>query len=279
MKNSTKLSINYHRRTLGQHFLVHANTAYWIVRQAGITARDLVIEIGPGRGILTNALSETGARIFAIEKDHGLCRYLKEHFIKQAQVTILEGDATRFQWETLSDENHPAILVGNLPYNVSTQILWHLLTRTHIFKKWLFLFQKEVAERICAKVGSSSYGALSVFVQSVTRPTLIRIFPPNFFTPRPKVDSALVSFEMIQMEGMSHRMNEMHFVQIVKSAFSHRRKMLRNNLKYLFEGNVTAMQYVLKSVGIEGTCRAQDLSVEDYLHLANAMADLKQIIE
>jgi len=278
MKNSTNLPDSYHRHALGQHFLVHSNTAYWIARQAGVTARDLVIEIGPGRGILTNALSETGARIIAIEKDKELCKYLKKHFIKQTHVTILEGDATRFQWETLSDKKHPAILVGNLPYNVSTQILWHLLTQTHIFKKWQFLFQKEVAERICAKVGSSSYGALSVFVQSVTRPTLIRIFPPNFFTPPPKVDSALVSFEMIQMEGMSH-MHKRPLVEIVKSAFSHRRKMLRNNLKYLFDGNVTAMERLLKSVGIEGTCRAQDLSVEDYLRLANAMADLKQTIE
>ena len=270
MKTTKDSFITHPKRSLGQNFLVDPNTARWIVRQLEVSPNDHVIEIGPGKGILTQALLETGARITAIEKDTSLYEYLKKE-LQSPLLTILEGDATTFPWQTLTDEENPAILVGNLPYNVSTQILWNLLPRTKIFKKWQFLFQKEVAERICANVGTASYGALSVFVQSVTRPSLVRIFPPRFFSPPPKIDSALVAFEMRPLSSPTP-MQDKDFIRLVKAAFSHRRKMLRNNLKSLFGGDADTLESALASLGLTGTLRAQNLTVEDYLKLAAMLA-------
>ena len=270
MNPTGNLSVIYPKHSLGQNFLVDPNTARWIVRQLEVSPNDHVIEIGPGKGILTRALLETGAQITAIEKDTSLCEYLKKE-LQSPLLTILEGDATAFPWQTLTDEENPAILVGNLPYNVSTQILRNLLPRTKIFKKWQFLFQKEVAERICANVGTASYGALSVFVQSVTRPSLVRIFPPRFFSPPPKIDSALVTFEMLPLSSPTP-MQGKDFIRLVKTAFSHRRKMLRNNLKSLFGGDADTLESVLASLGLTGTLRAQNLTVEDYLKLAAMLA-------
>ena len=218
---------------------------------------------------MTRALGEAGAKVFAIERDENLCRYLKKIFSGWTKIEIITGNATHFPWETLADAENPVILVGNLPYNISTQILRHLLLRTHLFKRWQFMFQKEVAERICAKPGERSYGALSVYVQSVTSPALLKVFPPNYFIPHPKVDSALVTFEMLRARK-SNPMHNRYFVQIVKAAFSHRRKMLRNNLKILTDGNMERLTELLETAGIEGVQRAQNLTVEDYLHLAKA---------
>ncbi len=254
------------KRALGQHFLADLNTARWIVRQAEVLPSDRVIEIGPGRGMLTRALLLTGAEIFAVEKDEDLTIRLRETFGGEKNVTILQGDATQVSWESLSDSRHPAILMGNLPYNVSTQILWRLLSQTHLFKRWFFLFQKEVADRFCANVGTASYGALSVFVQSVTHPSLLRIFPPHYFIPAPKVDSALVAFQMKSVSRPTP-MEDRLFIQLVKAAFSHRRKMLRNNLKHLFQSPV-AMDAAFDRVGITGTMRAQELTLRHYLELA-----------
>ncbi len=259
------------KRALGQHFLADINTARWIVRQAGLSAEDRVIEIGPGTGVMTRAILETGAHVIAIEKDPGLCEHLKSIFGESGNIEIIQGDATRFPWESLTDAARPAVLLGNLPYNVSTLILRHLLTKTRFFKKWQFLFQKEVAERICAKAGDSNYGILSVFTQSVTRPSILKILLPRAFFPPPKVDSALVSFEMLPFPASSP-MEDRLFIQIVKAAFSHRRKMLKNNLKHLFRGDIEAVEACLDAIGLKGTLRAQNLTVQDYLKLAKILA-------
>ncbi len=261
------------KRSLGQHFLSNANTARWIVGQADITPSDRVIEIGAGRGMMTEILLETGAEIFAIEKDEDLFRYLKRIFKGQQNLEVILGDATEFKWEALSNPSNPAILMGNLPYSISTQILWQLLPRTHLFKRWLFLFQKEVAKRICAEVKTAPYGALSVFVQSVTHPTLLKIFSPSHFIPRPKVDSALVLFKTKALTSSSPMQNGT-FIHTVKSAFSHRRKMLRNNLKYLFPPNSEGIESIFKVLNIKGNMRAQDLTVQDYLRLAEKLDSL-----
>ena len=258
------------KRSLGQNFLADFNTARWIVRQAGILPTDLVIEIGPGRGMLTRALIPTGAEIFAIEKDKYLASHLKKTFKKVKKLTFLEGDAARFPWDTLAEPEKRAIVMGNLPYNVASQILWRLLPRTNLFKRWLFLFQKEVADRLCAPVGSRSYGALSVFVQSVTRPSLLKVLPPSYFIPPPQVDSALVAFQMIPMSPPTPMQDNL-FIQIVKTAFSHRRKMLRNNLKNLFQSLNIASEFAFEQAGVKGSMRAQELTVRHYVHLTDTL--------
>ena len=272
MEPPKSLPIPRPKRSLGQNFLTDPNTARWIVRQLQVSPNDHVIEIGPGKGILTQALLETGVeKVTAIEKDRSLFEHLKARFSPHPGFRLIEGDATNFPWESIIDKTAPAILVGNLPYNVSTQILWNLLGKTEYFKVWQFLFQKEVAERICAEVGTSSYGALSVFVQSVTRPSISRVFPPKFFYPPPKIDSALVFFEMLPLTPPTP-MQDKHFIRVVKAAFSHRRKMLRNNLKPLFGNDTDRLESLLNTIGLKGTLRAQNLTVQDYIRLTSMLA-------
>jgi len=253
------------KRSLGRHFLAHSETALWIAGHGAINNQDTVIEIGPGTGILTEVLADTGARIFAIEKDARLFPHLDKKFKNQKNVTIIEGDATRFPWETLIQETHPAVLMGNLPYNVSTRILFKWLFCTPLFRKWVFLFQKEVANRICAKANDSSYGALSVFVQSMTRPEGLGVLSPGNFKPPPKVYSELVGFSMKVVAPPPIR--DENFVKVVRTAFAHRRKMLRNNLKSLFPERPSLLEHILTESGIEGTRRAQSLALEDFLRL------------
>jgi len=262
------------RRSLGQHFLAHAETARWIAGYGAISRQDTVVEIGPGTGILTEALADTDAQVFAIEKDTRLFSHLNKKFKNRKNVTIIEGDATTFSWETLVQKTRPAVLMGNLPYNVSTRILFELLFYTPLFRKWVFLFQKEVANRICAKVSESSYGALSVFVQAMTRPETLGVLSPGDFKPPPKVYSALVGFSMKTVVPPPIR--DKNFIRVVRTAFAHRRKMLRSNLKPLTNGNPETLKKYLETAGIEGTQRAQDLSVDDYLRLSEVLESRKE---
>jgi 16S rRNA (adenine1518-N6/adenine1519-N6)-dimethyltransferase len=220
--------------------------------------------------MLTEVLADTGACVFAIEKDTRLFSHLNKKFKTRKNVTIIEGDATTFPWETLVQKTRPAVLMGNLPYNVSTRILFELLFYTALFRKWVFLFQQEVANRICAKANESSYGALSVFVQAMTRPENLGTLSPGDFKPPPKVYSALVGFSM--KTAISSPIRDETFIRVVRAAFAHRRKMLRNNLKSLFPANPSRLEGLLSKSGIEGTRRAQSLTLEDFLRLTQTLS-------
>jgi len=263
------------KKRLGQHFLARSETAQWIAEHGAIVKHDTVVEIGPGTGILTEALAETGAHVYAIEKDNRLFSHLKTRFKTRENVTIIEGDATHFPWESLVTRARPAVLMGNLPYNVSTRILFNLLSHTYLFRKWVFLFQKEVADRICAKANAPSYGALSVLVQSMTFPENLGMLSPGDFNPPPKVYSALVGFSMKTLDTAP--VCDENFIRVVKTAFAHRRKMLRNNLKVLFIKHPSLLDSALAESGIEGTRRAQSLSLEDFFRLTKTISSLTQI--
>ncbi len=180
-------------RALGQNFVVDANTVRKIARLADVTSETHVVEIGAGLGSLTLALAETGARVTAIEIDKYLIDELRHNTRDLANVTVVHTDAMAIDWqELLPAEGGPYVLVANLPYNVATPLVADLLDFVPQIHRMLVMVQKEVGERLAAKVGDDAYGAVSVKIAYWTEASLAGLVPPSVFLPQPNVDSALV---------------------------------------------------------------------------------------
>ncbi|MDH4099403.1 MAG: 16S rRNA (adenine(1518)-N(6)/adenine(1519)-N(6))-dimethyltransferase RsmA [Nitrospirota bacterium] len=250
-------------KALGQNFLVDHGAVRRIVEAAEVDQEDTVLEIGPGKGVLTAALAEKAGQVVALEFDRHLAESLMSDFSGADNVRIIYADALEFPLETLP---HPLKVVANLPYSVATPILFRLLENRHCLSRMVLMFQKEVAERILAEPGGRDYGVLSVMVQAFTRPKLEFVLPPDAFRPRPKIDSAVVSFETPSVPRVA-LVDENAFRRVVKAAFSQRRKTLRNSLKALLGERV---EEVLLTVGIDPMRRAETLTLEEFARLSVA---------
>ena len=178
------------KRSLGQNFLADPNICRRIVASVELAPGDPVLEIGPGRGALTRFLAEHAGPVLALEKDSALVRWLREEF---PSVGVVHADGLNFCWEG-TDALPGLSLVGNLPYNVASPMIWEMVSRCRTFKSMLFMVQKEVALRLTANAGSRTYGALSAWVGSFVRAEYVFTVPPHVFRPQPKVDSAIVRF-------------------------------------------------------------------------------------
>ena len=253
------------KKSLGQNFLLDLNLTARIARQAGPLKGFDVVEIGPGPGGLTRAILAEGAeRVIAIERDARCLPALDEiasHY--PGKLLVIEGDALREHYAPRVERQ--ARIIANLPYNVATPLLtgW-LLSEPwpSWFSSMTLMFQKEVAERICAKPGSKAYGRLSILAQWRTRPHIAFDVGPKAFTPPPKVTSSVVVFEPIE-KPLPCEAKKLE--QVTQAAFGQRRKMLRVALKSL--GGMA----LLDKAGIEGEVRAETLSVEEFVRLANAL--------
>src|SRR2546423_1759505 len=181
------------RKSLGQHFVVDPNTVRRIARLAGVGPGDRVLEIGAGLGSLTLALAETGAAVTAVEIDRHLVPLLRET-VEPAGVTVVEGDAMALDWSALLGAG-PWTLVANLPYNVATPLVADLLDHVPAVHRMLVMVQREVGERLAAKVGDEAYGAVSVKIAYWATAKVVGLVPPTVFLPKPNVDSALVAIE------------------------------------------------------------------------------------
>lgn len=250
-------------KALGQNFLIDHGAVRGIVEAAELAPEETVLEIGPGKGVLTAALAEKAGQVIALEFDRHLAEQLTRDFAAVDNVRIIHADALEYPLETLPA---PLKVVANLPYSVATPILFKLLENRHRLSRMVLMFQKEVAERILAEPGGRDYGVLSVMVQAFTRPELEFILPPEAFRPRPKVDSAVVSFEIPSAPRVALA-DEAVFRRVVKAAFSQRRKTLRNSLKALL-GERT--EEVLLRVGIDPMRRAETLTLEEFARLSVA---------
>lgn len=251
-------------KALGQNFLVDHGAVHKIAEIADITPEDTVLEIGPGKGVLTAALAERAGQVIAIEFDRHLAELLTREFQGVDNVRIINADALSFPLDTLPS---PLKVVANLPYSISTPILFRLIEYRHRFSRMVLMFQREVAERILAEPGGRDYGVLSVMVQVFTVPRMEFILPPEAFRPRPRIDSAVVSFEIPAAPRVAVA-DEAVFRRVVKAAFSQRRKTLRNSLKALL-GSET--EDVLMNVGIDPMRRAETLSLEEFARLSVAV--------
>jgi 16S rRNA (adenine1518-N6/adenine1519-N6)-dimethyltransferase len=258
------------RKRFGQNFLVSPGIIRKIVDAIAPRAGDTVVEIGPGLGALTEPLLERSDHLHVVEIDRDLIARLRSRFTPE-RLTIHEGDALEFDFGTLKGAG-PLKIVGNLPYNISSPLLFHLVPFAPLVYDMHFMLQKEVVDRMVAEPGSKDFGRLSVMLQYHYHMERLFIVPPGAFNPAPKVDSAIV--RMIP-RGMETRVgaddtaqDPALFARVVTTAFSQRRKMLRNTLReFISEAGLGAL-------GITPTARAEDISVAAYVRLANFLADL-----
>ena len=252
------------RKRFGQNFLIDQQVIADIVNAVAPRRTDCVVEIGPGLGALTDPLLKRLDHLHVIEIDRDIIVRLQQRYLPD-KLTIHQGDALTFDFAALNPGSAAGLhVVGNLPYNISTPLLFHLAGfASHVFEMH-FMLQKEVVERMVARPGTSDFGRLSVMLQYRFVMDWLLDVPPQSFDPAPKVDSALVRLIPRAPEDLSAR-DETRFAALVSAAFAQRRKMLRNNLKGILS------EAGFEQLGIAPTARAEELSVDDYIRIANAL--------
>ena len=254
-------------KRLGQNFLIDPNIVRKIVALAELRSGDHVVEIGPGRGILTEALSHAAGRVTAVEVDPRLHAYLETRQAELPNVELVCEDALAYPVESLPIGT---VVVANLPYYISTPLLFRLLDQRGRFPRMVLMLQAEVADRLVANPGGSDYGVLSVMAQYAADITKSFRVSAQCFRPRPEVASAVVLLRTKERTRLSQQ-DEVAFRALVKGAFAHRRKTLVNSLRD--EGyELLPVTEGLKRLNIAPTRRAETLSVEDFLRLAVALS-------
>jgi 16S rRNA (adenine1518-N6/adenine1519-N6)-dimethyltransferase len=253
-------------KRLGQHFLIDQNIVRKIVAAAEVTKEDTVLEIGPGRGVLTEALSRAVRRVVAIEVDPHLHRLLQTRQPQWNNVEVICADALAYPLESVESG---AVVVANLPYYISTPLLFKLLEQRPRFPRLVLMLQNEVADRLVAHPDSAEYGVLSVMAQSATDITKAFKVSANCFRPRPDVGSAVVVLRPRTTALLSPQA-EPAFAAVVKAGFAHRRKTLVNSLRdERYE--VDAVMRAVTDMGLAPTVRAETLSLERFIELAGRL--------
>jgi 16S rRNA (adenine1518-N6/adenine1519-N6)-dimethyltransferase len=249
------------RKSMGQNFLVDEEVARWIADQIYPDGAVFVVEPGPGLGAMTKHLLGRPQQLLLIEKDHELAPELQRHFGNQPGVTVLHEDATRVDKRSWYQHGDVRV-VGNLPYSVGGEILKHFLTPPTPVTSAVFMLQKEVCDRLAARVEDDSYGALSVLVQRDWQVEMLRVIPPEVFKPRPKVDSAVVRFTPRDPASLPV-CDRRQFERLVRLGFGQRRKQLKNLLPEAPGG----WQSLADALGKPVTLRAEELSLEQWVQL------------
>ncbi len=258
----------HEKKSLGQHFLTSRSALNAIVDIAEITPLDTVLEIGPGKGVLTEALLKRAGRVIAVEKDDRLIPYLAERFadeIASGKLSLIHDDALVFDPVTYHLKPNTYKLVANIPYYITGALLERFLSTTSQPSRMVLLVQKEVAERIIAKDGKESI--LSISIQAYGVPRYVKTVKARAFNPPPKVDSAILLIEHISRDFFSD-MEETTFFRIVHAGFAHKRKRLATNLKVL------APESVLGGARIPPNSRAEELSIGQWKILTQKISAL-----
>lgn len=242
-------------KALGQNFLVDANILRIIVEQADVRRTETVLEIGPGLGMLTGELIARAKKVVAIEKDRRLCRYLRGRF---PDIELMEGDAVEVELPRCDK------VVANLPYSISTPILERFVEGEAKPRRMVVTLQREVAQRLAATPRHKDYGALTLFTTLCYHVTVAHVISPHCFYPEPRVESAVVVLD--RRDPRVKPAPGAPFHEIVRLGFGHRRKMLKKLLAG--RGDIEA---AFASVGISATARAEELSLEQWIRLANVL--------
>ena len=270
------------RRALGQHFLRETGIARAVIDLVAPTARDLVVEIGPGDGALTPELGRRAGRVIALEVDRELAARLRGRALPN--VEVIDADARSWNYAALrsfeiggvrdSPPKPPmprVLVVGNLPYSVGKPILEALVTARTAIDEMALMLQKEVAERLAAPPGSKVYGALSVLTQIYCDVRLALRVPPDAFRPPPKVDSAVVHLRVLRAPRVALT-DERRFHTVVRAAFAHRRKMLVNSLAGGLGLPLDVVRAAVLGAGVDPQRRAETLTIGEFAALAAALA-------
>jgi 16S rRNA (adenine1518-N6/adenine1519-N6)-dimethyltransferase len=257
------------RKRFGQNFLHDPGIIQRIIEAINPQPEENLVEIGPGQGAITLELLAKLKRMHAVELDRDLVIPLAERCADVGALTIHNEDALKFDFSALASPEHPLRVVGNLPYNISTPILFHLLDQSEHISDMHFMLQKEVVERMAAQPGSKTYGRLSVMLQARCRVEALFTIGPGAFRPPPRVDSALV--RLVPYRQSPYQIDSWRvFGELVNQAFSQRRKTLRNSLKQW----LSAEQIV--AAGVDPATRPEQLSLREFAYLANRVVALSK---
>ena len=259
------------RKRLGQHFLVDRRALERIADALAPTKVDTVVEIGPGRGALTDLLVERAGRVVAIELERDLVPYLRARYAAAGNVEVIERDVLELR---LADAAGSAdfLLAGNVPYYITTPILFHALEAPRP-RRAVFLVQREVAERVVAPPGSKTYGALSVNVQAVAHAELVARVPPGAFKPPPSVESAVLRVTP-RDDPVVTPAEEERFRRFVQDAFGLRRKQLRRVVRTIVNADADRAEMIVAHAGLDPETRPESLSPEDFARLLASIASV-----
>ncbi|MBI3991390.1 MAG: ribosomal RNA small subunit methyltransferase A [Candidatus Omnitrophica bacterium] len=254
------------KKHLAQHYLTDKNIARKIVEESGIGISDFAVEIGPGRGILTEELVKVAKEVTGVEIDAGNAGYLKERFSGIEKLKIVCQDFLKFDLKAEYLKNEQKLkIIGNLPYNITTPILFYLFERRVFIKGATIMVQKEVANRIVAKPGTKAYGILSIAVQFYAAPSVILQVKHDAFYPKPKVDSAVLKLDFLEEPPVKISDADLFF-RIVKASFNQRRKIILNALASagILDLDKDAWNLIIKKAGFDSRIRGEALSMEDF---------------
>lgn len=253
------------RKRFGQNFLVDESVIFQIVHSIMPSPHDNIIEIGPGLGAMTKPVLAIAKKMTAVELDRDLIEYLET----LPGLTVINQDILKVDLTKLKTDERPLRIIGNLPYNISTPIIFHLLQNAELIEDMHFMLQREVIERMAASPGDSEFSRLSIMVQRYCEVIPLLEIPPEAFEPAPKVMSQFV--RLVPYSGNPYGIEDDElFFNVVKDAFAMKRKMLRNNLKaWLSEAEIV-------DLGIDAKARAENLTIEDFVKLANYLAVKKE---
>lgn len=255
------------RKRFGQNFLIDHGIIREIVRAVHPQKEDVIVEIGPGKGAITELLADACDNLSVIELDRDLVPWLKVKFEKHPNFQLFQADALQFDFAQLITADRPLRIVGNLPYNISTPLIFHLLTYANKVRDMHFMLQKEVVKRMAAQPGESAYGRLGIMVQYYCAVEDLFDVPPTSFDPAPKVDSAIVRLSpYAQLPCVANNIKTLE--TLVNVAFQQRRKTLRNSLKQL----LSAEQ--MESLPVDVGLRPEEISLPEYVAISNLLGDL-----
>lgn len=254
------------RKRFGQHFLHDKQVIQRIVDAIMPMPDQHIVEIGPGQGALTLPLLKRVHHLEVVEIDRDLIPQLKTRCAGKGELVVHQADVLDFDFSQLAHDGRPLRLVGNLPYNISTPLIFHLLQYAQHISDMYFMLQKEVVDRLAARVNSDAYGRLSIMVQYHCRVNSLFNVGPDAFQPPPKVDSSIVRI-VPHREFPYRALDYVHFASVVKAAFAHRRKTLRNCLKDMMTDDDW------DNVNIDPQLRAEQLSLSEYVKLSNALVE------
>ena len=271
-----KYNFNFQKR-FGQNFLIDTHVLEKIIREAHITKDDVVLEIGPGIGTMTQYLCESASKVFAVEIDNTLIPILNDTLSEYDNVTIINEDILKVNINKLVEEecgNRPIKVVANLPYYITTPIIMSLFENDVNIDNITVMIQKEVAERIVSKPGTQDYGALTLAVNFYSTPEIVANVPPNCFMPRPNVSSAVIRMTKDVEPKVKVADKELLF-KLIKASFLQRRKTLVNGIGNFKELNITKdrVAEALKEMGLDENIRGERLSLSEFGELSDLLSE------
>jgi len=259
------------KKRLGQHFLVDRNILNKVVRTAEVGKEDVVVEVGPGLGEMTLALARLAKQVIAVEIDPQLVEILKKKLADCPNVEVVKSDILKLDFRSFfRKEGHPVKVVANLPYQISTPLLFRFIEAKEVFSTLTLMLQREVAERMVASPGGKEYGPLSIFVQLFLDVSIRFFIKSSAFFPPPKIESAVAHMAWKEKPVLDEK-DEKWFKSVVRASFSHRRKTLANALKHSELPLPESIASRMEKIQIDPRRRPETLTTEEFIRLAEAL--------